>query len=220
MISPGITLAHVRAALALPSFDVEAAWAPLHVRPLIPRVAPPGRTARPAAVLILLYPLAESLTTVLIQRTPDPGVHSGQIAFPGGAVEPGDADSVAAALREACEEIGVCQEPVSILGQLAPVYIPPSNFLVTPVVGALPWRPAFTPGPEEVAALLEMPLDALLDPARKKETRMHLRGIDLEVPYYDVEGQIVWGATALMLAELEARLRRVLAAPHAFSSIL
>ena len=135
--------------------------------------------------------------------------HSGQIAFPGGSWEEGDVDFTATALREACEEIGVCQD-VKILGHLTPLYVPPSNFLVYPAVGALPQRPVWKPDPDEVAEVLEFSLPDLLDDSRKREEDWLLRGHPFRVPFYDVAGHSVWGATALMLSELEGRLRTVL----------
>lgn len=207
-----ITVEQVTRALRLPEFDAQAAWQPMRMHPDLRRDAPPpGEDARRAGVLVLCYPHQGQLTTLLIQRTADPGVHSGQVGFPGGSVEPGDRDLTATALREACEEVGVCGANLAILGQLNRVYIPPSRFLVTPVVAALSVRPAFRPNPAEVAGLLELPLVELLRPECKQVTQMHLAGIAFRVPYYDVSGQVVWGATALMLAELEARLRAVLA---------
>ncbi|MBN1963807.1 MAG: CoA pyrophosphatase [Anaerolineae bacterium] len=211
MISISPTIQNVRAALALPDFDVEGAWRRMFTRPGLPRTLPPDLSkVRQAGVLALLYPaLAGGLVLALIRRTPDPGVHSGQIGFPGGAHEPGDSDATITALREACEEVGVCG-PVCILGQLTPVYIPPSGFLVTPTVGWVPARPVFAPSPDEVAELIELPLPSLLDDSRKREEDWVLAGYDVRVPFYDVSGHKVWGATALMLSELEMRLRAVL----------
>lgn len=213
MSPPAITLPALEAALRLPDFDVQAAWRLMHLIPDVPRDAPPpGVAARRAAVLAPVYPAGGGLTTVLIRRTPDPGVHSGQIGFPGGALEPGDGSPAAGALREAYEEIGLRRADVRVLGSLAAVYIPPSGFVVTPVIGALGARPAFHPNPAEVAGLLELPLADLLDDTRKREQEMTLAGVRYRVPYYDVGGEVVWGATALMLAELEGRLRAVLGA--------
>lgn len=180
----------------------------MRISPDLRRDRPPaGETVRKAGVLVLVYPHDSGLTTLLMRRTPFPGVHSGQISFPGGSVEPQDPDLTATALREACEEVGVCGSEPQVVGQLAQVYIPPSRFLVRPIVAALPSRPAFRPSAAEVAELIELPLADLLHPDLKQETDMHLGGITVHVPYYAVQGHVVWGATALMLAELEARLR-------------
>ncbi|MBN2472610.1 MAG: CoA pyrophosphatase [Anaerolineae bacterium] len=205
-----ITLEQVSAALCLPDFDGQAAREAMRLHPDVPQdQPPPGADYRQAGVLVLVYPRQGALTTLLMQRTDHPGVHAGQISFPGGAAEPGDADLTATALREACEEVGVCREQVTVLGQLSPVYIPPSRFYVLPVVAALPARPAFFPSPAEVAALLEISLADLFRPESKRRTTMPLGGAALRVPCYAIEEHVVWGATALMLAELEARLRAV-----------
>lgn len=180
----------------------------MRMAPDLRRERPPsGVAVREAGVLVLVYPHAAGLTTLLMRRTPDPGVHSGQISFPGGSIESQDTDLTATALREACEEVGVCGNGVRVLGNLADVYIPPSQFLVRPVVATLPARPTFRPSAAEVAELIELPLVDLLHPDLKQETDMHLGGMTFRVPYYAVQGHVVWGATALMLAELEARLR-------------
>ena len=211
-MTPPITLDHLRAALRLPAFDVDSAWRRMHLRPNPrPRVPPAEAAVREAGVLVLVYPAEAGLSTLLIQRAPDPGVHSGQIGFPGGGREPEDADPVATALREACEEVGVCGRDVAVLGPLAQVYIPPSGYLVWPTVGALPARPAFRPNPLEVAGLVELPLVTLLDDGIKGERDWEVGGMAFRVPYYDVAGHVVWGATALMLSELEGRLRAALA---------
>lgn len=207
-----ITCDHVRAALALPDFDARTAWAHMELQPRPPRTAPLNpEDYRRAAVLIPLYPdpTTGALTLLLIRRTPDPGVHSGQVGFPGGAWEPGDLDDAATALREACEEVGLCSA-VSVIGCLTPLYIPPSRYRVTPVIGCLAARPTWTPNPLEVAALLELSLPDLLDDSRKQAEDWPLFGRTYRVPFYIVGGHKVWGATALMLSELEMRLRAVL----------
>lgn len=208
---PPITTASLQTALNIPDFDVTAAWRQMRLDPPIPRSKPPqDGSVRGAGVLVMVYPHAGQLTTLLMRRTTDPSVHSGQISFPGGKAESCDADIIATALREAEEEVGVRVDRASILGTLTDVYIPPSHFLVTPVVVVLPHRPTFVPSPVEVAALLEMPLSHLLDPDAVKTTPMTLHGHPFNVPYYDVYGQVVWGATALILSELEGRLRVVM----------
>ncbi|MGB0424803.1 MAG: NUDIX hydrolase, partial [Flavobacteriales bacterium] len=116
----------------------------------------PPEGMREGAVLLLLYPKGENWSTVLIKRTKYEGVHSAQIALPGGKREAGDADMSDTALREAWEEVGVPLKEVSLLGNLSDVYIPPSNFLVSAYVGVVKSRPGFVAQESEVAEILEM----------------------------------------------------------------
>ncbi|NDJ78079.1 MAG: CoA pyrophosphatase [Chloroflexi bacterium] len=176
-------------------------------RPLHRVESRPGQ-ARQAAVLVLLYPHQTQLSFVLIQRTQhDRDVHSGQISLPGGSQDAGETP-VQTALREAHEELGV-NGGVQILGQLDPLYIPPSDFEVHPVVGYTSVRPHWIPAESEVVDVIECPLKWLLDDAHKVVEDWELRGFQLRVPWYNVDGHQVWGATAIILSELEQRLRHV-----------
>jgi len=121
--------------------------------------------ARLSSVLILLYPDHEAIAFPLMLRPEYRGVHSGQISLPGGKSEETDESIVYTALREAREEIGIDAGQVQVIGRLTEMYIPPSNFLVTPVVGFLPVRPVFRPDPGEVVRILEATLGELTDPA-------------------------------------------------------
>lgn len=169
-------------------------------------------TARHSGVLILLYPHdcsphndsagETAIHLPLILRPTYEGVHSGQVAFPGGGWEEGDADLVATALREAEEEIGVDRHHVHVLGELTPLYIYVSNHLVHPTVAWLDHRPHFTPDPYEVAMVLEMPLQTFLDPTNVRTEQWQLRDRTAEVPFFYIQEQTIWGATAMMLSEL------------------
>lgn len=172
----------------------------------------PKNLPRQSAVLVLIYPkVGEGLHVLLTKRTDSLRGHSGQVSFPGGTMDEEDASYIETALREACEEVGICrQTQVKILGRLTTMWIPPTNFDVHPIVAMISKEPQLTPSPDEVAEVLHMPLSALLDDATKKMTKMTLRGFTLDIPYYDVEGHIVWGATAGMLSEFELRLKKVL----------
>lgn len=163
--------------------------------------APDTRTS---AVLILLYPTRTGLKTLLMQRPEYPGVHSAQIGFPGGKCEPEDASVEATALREFTEETGAAHGDFEVLGRLSEVYIPPSRMLVTPIVAHAPALGKLDPDPREVAALIETPLEHLLrgDILKRTEVFVHSMDLKLSVPYWDVQGHVVWGATALMIAEL------------------
>ena len=162
---------------------------------------------RIGAVLLLLYCKEDALHIVLTQRRPDLNSHAGQISFPGGRQEPTESLQ-ATALRETDEEIGVPQTAVSLLGQLTDIYIAPSDYEVHPFVG---WyhngrRPSFQPAVTEVAQILEVPITHFMQPETRKTGPWQFRGMTLTVPYYDVEGHMVWGATAIILSEFLGRL--------------
>ena len=158
---------------------------------------------RKGAVLTLFYPHNSKLYMVFIKRTEYPGVHSGQISFPGGGLEQVDKDIVDTALREAEEEIGVNRNSVMVLGKLTDLFIPPSNFLVTPVVGYTTERPDFRPDPDEVDRILEYPMDELLNELNIMEKEIAIfPEVTLKVPCFYIDGNVIWGATAMILSEL------------------
>ena len=157
--------------------------------------------ARMGAVLILLYEDEGSIKTCLIERTQYDGVHSGQIAFPGGKKEP-DETLERTAVREAEEEIGVIQNDIKLIGQLTELYIPPSNFLVHPFVGTIQYKPSFFIQPEEVAGLFEIKIDDLSDERLRGEKKITLSsGITVQTPFFGFQGKTVWGATAMIISE-------------------
>lgn len=207
MIIPDLDV--VQQAILLPDFDVLNAWqrmAPIHRR--MERMPQKSGTARLAAVLILLYPHQGRLHFALTRRTDTVATHKGQISLPGGAIEAGESPAEAA-LREACEEIGVCSG-VTIIGELTPLYVIVSDFEIHPLVGYAAERPVFRPDPIEVATVLEMSLDDLLNDSIKATERWTLQEMELDVSFYRVGGHNVWGATAILLSEFEARLRVVM----------
>lgn len=162
---------------------------------------------REGAVLVLLYPHEGELHTGLIVRPLYEGVHSGQVAFPGGRKEPDDPDLRYTALREAQEEVGLQPDTVEIIGGLSEIYIPPSNFLVSPFIGFTAYRPDFVADPHEVAQIIETPLQVFLrNDAIADGTVSMNNGARLRVQCFSVSGHMVWGATAMMLAELRALL--------------
>lgn len=164
-------------------------------------------TPRLSAVLILIYPEQDSFKTILIQRPEYDGVHSGQIAFPGGKFEQEDISLLTTALRETEEEIGVKVAAQNIIGSLSELYIYPSNFLVTPFIGFLPNKPEFIIDKREVKQCIETNIWLFNDHSIKKETVIkYSNGLKIKTPYYDVNGFTVWGATAMIISELNAVL--------------
>jgi 8-oxo-dGTP pyrophosphatase MutT (NUDIX family) len=156
---------------------------------------------RRAAVLILLYPDPATGEDMILftRRTETLPSHRGQISFPGGSIDPTDSHVVAAALREAAEEVGLDPELVTVLGTLPEVYTVVSNYLIMPVVGRTLARPVFLPNPAEVAELIEVPLAGLRDPAiHRVEAHLTLRG-PVDVHYYQYGPYNIWGATARIL---------------------
>lgn len=204
-----MTLADVRMAARLPAFDAEAAQQ--RMAPVPRGVLPENRDKPPreAGVLCLVCQQSDGLHVVLTRRTEKLRGHSGQISFPGGKRDPDDVSFVATALRETCEELGLC-EGITVYGQLAPFYIPPSHYNVYPVVAALDGSPQFDPNPDEVAEVFTFALGDLLNPALRGEEYQTFRGTRVKIPYYRARQHKVWGATAVMLSEFECRLRAVL----------
>ncbi|MSP83652.1 MAG: CoA pyrophosphatase [Alphaproteobacteria bacterium] len=155
-------------------------------------------TFTPASVLLPIVAWPEGMTMLFTRRSDELKSHAGQIAFPGGRRDPGDADAVATALREANEEIGLGPERVEIVGRL-PVYNTGTGFSITPIVGFVAPPVTLVPDPREVAEVFEVPLDFLLDPANHRRDSMIWRG---EVHWYDAvpyNGRYIWGATAGMM---------------------
>jgi 8-oxo-dGTP pyrophosphatase MutT (NUDIX family) len=171
-----------------------------------PRI--PWHDSAVAAVLILLYPYNGNLHTVFIQRPEYNGVHGGQISFPGGKREPGDKDIVTTALREAAEETGIARENVEILGVLTPLFIPVSNIAVTPVAGWSETRPVFTPDKNEVVFIIEADLGSFLDYSIIRTRPFEIRGEEINIKYFDYNGHVIWGATAMILHELLTIIKR------------
>lgn len=175
--------------------------------PARPVDAPPGVTPRVGAVLVLLYPSGNELFVPLTVRTVSLRTHSGEISLPGGSFDAEDRTLSQTALREAWEEIGVDPLTVEIVTELTSVWIPVSNFRITPIVGLTNARPRFVPAPAEVAAVVEAPLNRLADPAIVRSELRELRGRMVHIPYFALDEHKVWGATALILAQLIGRLR-------------
>jgi 8-oxo-dGTP pyrophosphatase MutT (NUDIX family) len=172
-----------------------------------PTTPPPGAPPpRPGAVLVLLYPHAGTLYVPLTVRTAALRNHSGEVSLPGGRFDEHDGDLQTTALREAWEELAIPAQSVQIWTTLTPVWIPVSNFQITPFVGWTERRPYFAPAPDEVAELIEVPLDTLMQPAIIRSEIWERRGVPMHVPFFALGTHKVWGATALVLAELVGKL--------------
>lgn len=161
---------------------------------------------REAGVMALFYPKQKEWQLALIQRNNDNpnDRHGGQISFPGGKREKTDHNLADTALRETEEEIGIKHTDINLLGGLSELYIPVSNFRVEPYVGFLDYTPEFRPQPSEVKAILEVPFSLLQNETSRQKTNLRVTPqIELKnVPYFNVNGHIVWGATAMMINEL------------------
>lgn len=151
----------------------------------------------------MLYPTTNSANCVLIERPSYDGVHGGQISFPGGKMDATDPHLEYTARRECFEEINLPLEAGKLIGSLTDVYIPVSNFLVSPYVFSLDETPSLTPDEREVESIIEFDVLQLLDHSQIKTKDMKLgKGfIQKNVPYFDINGHVVWGATAMMLSE-------------------
>lgn len=195
-----------RLARPLPGWQAQAAFQPelsfgRHRGP-----APLG--ARPAAVLLLIYPHEASWNIPLMLRPLHMPDHGGQISLPGGTMEAGE-NSRQAALREYQEELGATASDVKILGQLSPLYLFASNFQIFPWVGCVSARPAWTPSDREVERLLEIPLLHLCAAEAVGHVERRQRGLAFRAPCYQWQSERIWGATCMILAEFLALVREL-----------
>ena len=164
---------------------------------------------RQSAVAVLLFENNNQTECILIQRPVYEGTHSAQIAFPGGKLEEGETLEEAA-LRETHEEIGVHHSEIELIGELSELYIPPSNFMVTPFLGLLKKEPVYIPDEREVAEVFSFPVNELIELKEILSTKITLsNGLKLQTPYFNINNKIVWGATAAMLNELRHILKKL-----------
>ena len=195
----------------LPSISSHVKMAPLERVKMMEENSYDPSSVRKAAVMMLFYPKNEVTHLVLIVRNSYPGVHSSQIAFPGGKVEDIDFDLKQTALRETHEEIGIHPNDIHVIRDFSSIYIPPSNFLVYPFLGVSQTELTFNLQEEEVAGIIELPLSALLDDSIISNKNLETSYSKLiEVPVFQIEEHTVWGATAMMLSELKDVLKMVL----------
>ena len=168
------------------------------------------KNSNQSAVLVCLYPHLNSIYTVLMLRPSEQGFHSDQVSFPGGRFEDGDGSLEKTALREAKEEVGIEPSSLVIIGELTPVYIPVSNYLVHPFIAAFSFRPKFSINSREVKQIIETEITPFLNGAIKSRGifKSGLK-IEIEAPFYEVQEYKIWGATAMILSELEAILQNL-----------
>jgi len=160
-----------------------------------------GRDFRQSAVLISLFPENDTLNTLFIKRTTYDGVHSGQVSFPGGKYEENDGSLIRTALREAEEEVGIDAKKVEVLGSLTPLFIPVSNMQVLPVVGLLTEKPEFQLNLYEVAFTISAPICHLKNPMNHLLKTIIVRDRSIIAPYFKVDCEDIWGATAMIISE-------------------
>lgn len=161
---------------------------------------------RPAAGLLMLFPIADRPHVILTIRADTLGRHGGQVSLPGGVIDAGETVEEAA-LREAHEEIGLDATAVRVIGALTPLDIPISGFRLHPVVAATDRRPLLTAAAGEVAGILDVAVEELLDPARLVSIERTRGNQTVQAPAYQVAGVEIWGATAMVLAEFLALLK-------------
>lgn len=195
----------------LPATLAHAKMAPSNHMDLLNSIDFANLNPKQAAVLMLFYPKNEQTHLALIVRNTYNGVHSSQIAFPGGKVEKEDADFSATALRETQEEIGIDPNCIMLIRAFTQVYIPPSNFMVYPYLGYSKQDLVFTLQEEEVAGIVELPMTDFLDDRIIENKIMKTSYADaFEVPGFQVNQHFVWGATAMMLSELKETIKMVI----------
>lgn len=198
--------------IPLPGLDSQLKMSPKYRNELIEKQRTLRKHSRKAGVMALFYPNLENTTMlILILRKTYRGVHSAQVGFPGGKLEPEDPSLEYAALRETFEEVGVPIKDMKVLRALTDLYIPPSNFTVYPFLGVTLKTPQFLKQDDEVEDLIEVTLaDFMNDDNVSSQMLMTSLEKEVEVPVFKLNGHTVWGATAMMLSEIKDLLKKVL----------
>ena len=196
---------------ALPAEEAHYKMAPLERIVYLKKTNAEAKNPRTAAVMMLFYPKDGITHLVLIVRNSYKGIHSAQIAFPGGKYETEDVTFDITALRETHEEIGVHPDTIEVIKTFTPLYIPPSNFMVHPFLGIAKEELSFIPDIHEVADIIELPLSVFLSDEIIVTTNLSTSyANNISVPAFKIEEHLVWGATAMMLSELKEVLKKVL----------
>ncbi len=194
--------------LPLPGKEAQFMMAPMERVKELTDIDIEKMNPKQAGVMALFYPDHEKeARLILMLRKTYKGVHSNQVGFPGGKVEKEDINLEATALRETEEEIGVERSMITVVKKMTNIFIPPSNFKVQAFIGYMTQTPIFIPQEDEVEALIEVKLnDFLSDNAIITKTITTSYAVDIEVPAFELNGHVVWGATAMMLSELRVLL--------------
>lgn len=161
----------------------------------------PGRKVRTACVLILLIEEDTKIKTIFIKRSESSDVHSGQISLPGGKHEKSDPNYIYTALRETHEEIGVAPNDISVIGALTPLYIPISNFNVLPFIGIANNKIKLTINHHEVQYVIKVPLSKFFESQCRMERKKNLHEKEMHIPFFSINGEELWGATAMIFNE-------------------
>ncbi|WP_421753191.1 NUDIX hydrolase [Croceimicrobium sp.] len=187
---------------SLPGEEAQKLLAPMGRSSLADLNIDPAKV-RQAGVLALFENVDDEAQLILTSRTEYPGTHSGQVSFPGGSIEKEDPSFQAAAQRETLEEIGVGPLDYTIWGELSPLYIPPSNFMVHPYLAWAEGPLSLIPEEKEVAAIHHIALERFLaDDAIRMHTIQMSNGFKIKSPAFLMDGLVIWGATAMMIAEI------------------
>jgi 8-oxo-dGTP pyrophosphatase MutT (NUDIX family) len=190
----------------LPGLEFQAKMAPSK---RLENYNPNPEFARKGGVLLFLYDFDNEPYIALIKRAKDGGAHSGQIAFPGGKHEKHDKSLIETALRETEEEIGININKLEILGTLTNLYIPVSNYNVYPTVGFCNSEPNFNINKTEVEKMILLPLREFFNPENLKSGILIVKEQEIQTPFYEINNQIVWGATAMIISEFLEVARKV-----------
>ncbi len=163
-----------------------------------------SENAKKSAVLILFFHKDNVLKMIVIRRSIYVGIHSGQIAFPGGRFEEEDIDVRTTALREIKEEIGISEDKIEIIGRLSDIYVPPSNFLISVFVGYLAEKPVYNIDEREVDEVIEIPFAEFYKSEILKEKDFYVNSIKAadKAPYFNTTNAEIWGASAMVISEL------------------
>jgi 8-oxo-dGTP pyrophosphatase MutT (NUDIX family) len=188
----------------LPGTEYQEKLLPFNRRDTVPD---PGKYIETAVAIIILASKLP-LHLILMKRTEYEGHHSGQVSFPGGKFDPGDSTLLQTAIRETLEETGILLHKNEYLGQLTPLHIPVSGYRVVPFLFFLTRRVRFSPDNNEVSYLFFPELNRLLDDENLKRTRVKVGEYSIDTPYFDLENEVVWGATSMILSEFREILRR------------